>query len=156
MRTRPDKQIKISECSIDDLRAEIGSLAEEHWLELEDSKKLFKLSIDWASYEEVEANGKLITLVVRNEGEVIGYSVTMLYMPIHSDTVLIGINSALFLRKEHRSGGLGARLILATESAARQHGARAMNWHAKPATAMSQVMERMGYEVRHTTYSRSI
>ena len=153
MRTRPDKQIKISECSIDDLRAEIGNLAEEHWLELEDNNKL---SIDWASYDEVESNGELITLIVRNEGEVIGYSVTMLYMPIHSDTVLVGINSALFLRREHRSGGLGARLILATEAAARRQGAVAMSWHAKPATAMSQVMERMGYEVRHTTYSRSI
>lgn len=156
MQTRPDKQTKIAECSLDELREELGSLAHEHWLELEDNKKLFKLSIDWPEYYVKQFNNEVVSLAVRHHGELVGYSVTLLCIPIHSDAITIGVNSAVFLRKEHRGGGLGSRLILATESAVRQRGAKGMSWHAKPTTSMAQMMERMGYEVQHTTYSRSI
>jgi GNAT superfamily N-acetyltransferase len=156
MQTRPDKQTKIAECPLDELRDELGSLAHEHWLELEDNKKMFKLSIDWPSYYIRQFNNEVVALTVRHHGELVGYSVTLLCVPIHSDAITIGVNSAVFLRREHRGGGLGTRLILATESAAKQHGAKVMSWHAKPATSMAQMMERMGYEVQHITYNRSI
>ena len=156
MRTRPNRQVTVSECSIDDLRSEIGSLAEEHWLELEDDKRYADLAIDWPSYIEMEAEGSLISLAARHDGELVGYSVTILCTPLYSEELRTGVNSAIFLRKEHRCGGLGTRMILATESAVRQAGAKMMTWHAKPATSMAHVMEGMGYEVKTSNYSRGI
>ena len=156
MRTRRFKEVSVNECSVDDLRAFCGTLPEQHWLESEDDKKVYRLSINWDGLRELEENGDLVSLVAQDQGEVIGYSITVLCAPIHADMAFVGVNHGLFVKKDHRSGGLGARLILATESAVRQRGATAMNWHAKPATAMDRVMSRMGYDVRHTAYSRRL
>lgn len=131
-------------------------MAEEHWLELEDDRRGIELSIDWASYIEMEGDGSLISLAARHQGELVGYSVTILCTPLYSDELRTGVNSAIFLRKEHRCGGLGTRMILATESAVRQAGAKMMTWHAKPATSMAHVMEGMGYQVKTSNYSRNI
>ena len=153
MRTHRFKQVSVNECSLDELRAYCGTLPEQHWLECEDDKQVYRLSINWDSLRELEESGDLVVLISHDEGEVIGYSVTVLCAPIHADMAFAGVNHALFVQKDHRSGGLGARLILATESAVRQRGATAMTWHAKPASAMDSVMARMGYDVRHTSYS---
>lgn len=155
MRTQRDKQVKITECSVDDLCAGIGNLAEELWLEVEGDSR-FDLSIDWSTYHELESDHELVVLIATRDWAIVGFSVTVLYNPIHSDTVLVGVNSALFLQKEYRGGGLGSRLILATESAVRRQGAKMMSWRAKPGTSMAHVMDKAGYDVDYTTYSRSI
>ena len=156
MRTSRHRDVSVNECRLDELRAYCGSLPEQHWLESEDDKKVYRLSINWDSLKELDENGDLITLVAQHHGEMVGYSITVLCSPIYADMAFVGVNHALFLQRDHRSGGLGARLILATESAVRQRGATAMVWHPKPATAMDRVMCRMGYEIRHTSYSRRL
>jgi GNAT superfamily N-acetyltransferase len=141
----PTDQVTIVEAPIAEVRA-CGELLREHYEEVCTNKPLMVLDPDWDRFEQLEADGLLVTLVARDGERVVGYSVTLLVLShLHYRSLSYGANDLLFVTASSRRGGLGKALIRRTEEAVAGRGYRCMQWHAKENTALELVLRRMGY-----------
>jgi GNAT superfamily N-acetyltransferase len=155
-RIKTDTPIIVRSGSVDDVRSHGELLLKEHWEEVAKNKHLMVLSPDWKSYYALEEAGKLITLTAWTGPELVGYSVNFFGSHLHYSGLQYAQNDILFVLKKHRATGIGPRLILATESAARQKGCKLMLWHSKQDTALLRLLPKMGYGIQDIVHSKEL
>ncbi|HEY5993341.1 MAG TPA: GNAT family N-acetyltransferase, partial [Gallionellaceae bacterium] len=103
-----------------------------------------------------EQSGALLALVAYAGDEITGYSINFVGPHLHYSGLRYAHNDALYVAPEHRGGRLGLRLIRETERLAKEKGARMMMWHAKPDTALEQLIPRLGCGVHEIIYSKEL
>jgi predicted GNAT superfamily acetyltransferase len=147
-------EIRLSD--VDEMLANAGALFSEHWEEVALNKQVMVLKPDEQKYRAMEANGMLLILGAFCDGRVVGYSVNFVTNHPHYADLIVCNNDLLFVTEDKRCGRLGLQLIRATEKEAKQRGVQLMLWHAKPGTALEQMMPRLGYGVQDTIFSIQI
>lgn len=147
---------EIRESTVSEMLEHAGDLFAEHREEIALNKAVMVLKPDAQRYEALEAAGNLFILAAFKGNELVGYSVNFLLPHLHYADLTVASNDLLFVAKAHRKGIVGLRLIRATEARAKKAGAGLMLWHAKPATALSEIMPRLGYEVQDIIFSREL
>lgn len=135
---------------------EAGDIFAEHWDEIALNKQVMVLKPDSERYRFMEAAGGMFILAAYADGELVGYSFNFVMNHLHYADLCVASNDLLFVAKAHRKSRLGLQLIRATEEAAKERGARLMLWHAKPDTALVELMPRLGYGVQDVIFSREI
>lgn len=148
--------MRIIETTIADKIEHVPGLLEAHWHESARNKHLMVLKPDMARYQALEAAGSLLSLVAYVDDQIVGYSVNIVTPHLHYADLLCAHNDVLFIAKEHRETPLGLKLIRETERAARARGANLMLWHAKPGTALSAILPRLGSKVQEIIYSKEL
>lgn len=123
------------------MRYLVEPLIEDHFLEVGNTK-VYELAPDWAKYDAIDEAGGLLMLAAYHNDSCIGYSINFLTPHVHYVNQNICYNDVLFVSKEHRNSSAGGRLIIATTKAARSAGAKVMQWHAKPNTALDEVLSK--------------
>jgi len=134
----------------------IWPLLEAHREELATHKDIMPLEPRVDVYETMEAQGVLLSIVLEDEGQIVGYSVNFVLTNLHYGTCLMCQNDVLFLAPEYRKGTHGLKLITATVAAAKERGAHIVAWHAKPGTALNKILPRLGYGVQDIMYTRRL
>jgi GNAT superfamily N-acetyltransferase len=142
-------------------------LLEEHYAELATVPDIMLLKPDVERYQTLEAAGNLFAIGmfdthgdthVDADGDgaetLVGYSVNIVCTNLHYGDLLMCQNDLLFVRKSHRRGMTGMRLITATERAAKERGVKMMLWHAKPGTTLDRMLPRLGYGIQDVIYSQ--
>jgi GNAT superfamily N-acetyltransferase len=134
-------------------------LLEEHYAELATVPDIMLLKPDVERYQTLEAAGNLFAIgmfdIHGDNGEtLVGYSVNIVCTNLHYGDLLMCQNDLLFVRKSHRRGMTGMRLITATERAAKERGVKMMLWHAKPGTTLDRMLPRLGYGIQDVIYSQ--
>jgi GNAT superfamily N-acetyltransferase len=138
-------------------------LLEEHYAELATVPDIMLLKPDVERYQTLEAAGNLFAIGMfdthvdadGNGAEtLVGYSVNIVCTNLHYGDLLMCQNDLLFVRKSHRRGMTGMRLITATERAAKERGVKMMLWHAKPGTTLDRMLPRLGYGIQDIIYSQ--
>jgi GNAT superfamily N-acetyltransferase len=142
-------------------------LLEEHYAELATVPDIMLLKPDVERYQTLEAAGNLFAIgmfdthvdtYVDADGNgaetLVGYSVNIVCTNLHYGDLLMCQNDLLFVRKSHRRGMTGMRLITATERAAKERGVKMMLWHAKPGTTLDRMLPRLGYGIQDVIYSQ--
>jgi GNAT superfamily N-acetyltransferase len=134
-------------------------LLEEHYAELATVPDIMLLKPDVERYQTLEAAGNLFAIgmfdIHGDNGEtLVGYSVNIVCTNLHYGDLLMCQNDLLFVRKSHRRGMTGMRLITATERAAKDRGVKMMLWHAKPGTTLDRMLPRLGYGIQDVIYSQ--
>jgi GNAT superfamily N-acetyltransferase len=138
-------------------------LLEEHYAELATVPDIMLLKPDVERYQTLEAAGNLFAIGmfdthVDADGvgaeTLVGYSVNIVCTNLHYGDLLMCQNDLLFVRKSHRRGMTGMRLITATERAAKERGVKMMLWHAKPGTTLDRMLPRLGYGIQDVIYSQ--
>jgi GNAT superfamily N-acetyltransferase len=132
-------------------------LLEEHYAELATVPDIMLLKPDVERYQTLEAAGNLFAIgmfdIHGDGGEtLVGYSVNIVCTNLHYGDLLMCQNDLLFVRKSHRRGMTGMRLITATERAAKERGVKMMLWHAKPGTTLDRMLPKLGYEPFETIH----
>jgi GNAT superfamily N-acetyltransferase len=132
-------------------------LLEEHYAELATVPDIMLLKPDVERYQTLEAAGNLFAIgmfdIHGDGGEtLVGYSVNIVCTNLHYGDLLMCQNDLLFVRKSHRRGMTGMRLITATERAAKDRGVKMMLWHAKPGTTLDRMLPRLGYDPFETIH----
>jgi len=132
-------------------------LLEEHYAELATVPDIMLLKPDVERYQTLEAAGNLFAIgmfdIHVDGGEtLVGYSVNIVCTNLHYGDLLMCQNDLLFVRKSHRRGMTGMRLITATERAAKDRGVKMMLWHAKPGTTLDRMLPRLGYDPFETIH----
>jgi GNAT superfamily N-acetyltransferase len=139
-------------------------LLEEHYAELATVPDIMLLKPDVERYQTLEAAGNLFAIgMFDTHGDthgdagaetLVGYSVNIVCTNLHYGDLLMCQNDLLFVRKSHRRGMTGMRLITATERAAKERGVKMMLWHAKPGTTLDRMLPRLGYGIQDVIYSQ--
>ena len=132
-------------------------LLEEHYAELATVPDIMLLKPDVERYQTLEAAGNLFAIGmfdIHGDGAetLVGYSVNIVCTNLHYGDLLMCQNDLLFVRKSHRRGMTGMRLITATERAAKDRGVKMMLWHAKPGTTLDRMLPKLGYEPFETIH----
>lgn len=148
--------ITIRESTIDDLLANGPALFAEHWDEIALNKSVMVLKPDEGRYRAAEAARQTIVLAAYDDGALVGYSVNFVVNHLHYADLKVCSNDVLFVSKSARQGAIGTRLIRRTIEVARERGAKLMLWHAKPGTALNDLLPHMGCAVQDIIYSQEV
>lgn len=147
----------ISEITYDELLEQARGLFEAHRDELATNKALMEVNPNDGVYRSLEHAGKLMVVVVHDDdGHMIGYAVGILAPHPHYSALLCLENDVVYLDPAHRGQGVGGVLIDQAEHRAALRGARFAQWHAKPGTALDNLLRAKGYGIQDIILSREI
>jgi hypothetical protein len=124
---------------------EIKELLQEHYEELTLNKGHIKLKPVWNQYFDMENTEKFFAIIARMDGVVVGYSGFILDKHLHYEDILVAANDVLFLKKEHRLGMTGIKLLKFSEKFMSDMGANRITWHIKYKNDFRNILYRMGY-----------
>lgn len=128
-------------------------LISEHWAEVvRDSRPL---NIFWDFFRKTEDIGGLVTIVARDDEEVVGYAVFILQYHLHSKLILTGHNDAIFVRKDRRTRA-GAKLLTAIEPILKNHGVNMVFMHVKPSVDFSPALKKLGFNYHESIWIKNI
>ena len=141
-------------CTITDHLDALWPLLRAHRNELATHPEIMPLEPQTDVYRELEQRGKLLSLVLEHEGEIVGYSVNVISHNLHYGPLKVCQNDVIFVSSSWRSEGGGRQLISATEIAARELGCKMLLLHAKPGTRLDEILPAYGYAVQDVIHSR--
>lgn len=142
--------------SVEETRRDGQYLLQAHYQELTRHKARVRLEPDWKKYQDCEAAGLLVSLGIWDGTALIGYSVFILTPHIHYKAVIYAMNDVVFLREDYRNGIAGVKLLKASEAECERRGADKIVWHAKPDTALAEILPRMGYGLEEHVFSKMV
>lgn len=148
--------IRIVADTVKDKWVEVASLLQQQVEELASHKHLMQLDPCMEAYEAMEDAGCLLALFAYDDDVLIGYSINFVVPHMHYRELLMCQNDVLYVDPERRSGTFGIKLIHATETAAKEMGAKFITWHAKPNTKLEGLLPRIGYAVQETVLAKEI
>lgn len=136
-----------------DVINDVAPLTGRHCAEVGQSD--LTLSPDWGGFLQMERQGRLVMIVARDGGLVVGYAVFALQRHLHyAETV--AINDAIYLAPEVRKGFAARGLIRFADTCLIESGARKIYYHVKLRHDWRALLERIGYEQQEVIMSRSI
>jgi GNAT superfamily N-acetyltransferase len=129
----------------------------KHREELTTLKHIMILKIDWNKYRNLEKNGIMFSLVLRNENSVIvGYSVILVMPNMHFSDLIQAYSDTIYVHPKHRNTTWGIKLIKQTEKLAKEKGAKLMLWHGREGSVFSSIMPRLGYYVQDILFGKEL
>ena len=146
--------VLVTNSNIDEMRKFADQLFEAHYEEIALHKGSMKLDPNWHRYYVLEEQDAVVCLAAWLGEEMVGYSVSILYEHMHYKDVLVMHNDVLFVKKEHRRGGLGIKLIEATEEMAKARECHVVLFHSKVDTPLGLILEARGYGVQDVMQSK--
>lgn len=132
------------------------SIFKEHYEEIATNKELMKLDPDYEVYASLDKNGKIFILGAFQDGQLVGYSLNIMYQHLHYSGLKICTNDILFIQKKHRKGGQGAELILKTEEEAKARGVKIMMWPVNKGSKLDSLMKLKNYKPHNIIYSKEL
>lgn len=135
---------------------DISHILHDHWEEVAHYKDKIPLSPIFEAYEQLDKNGNLFSVIMREDGKVIGYSLYIINRHIHYSTCLCGCNDILFLVPEKRNSNLGLKLITESDKLLISAGINRITYHVKPEHDFSPLLKRLGYIQEEIMYGRFI
>lgn len=139
--------------SFEERLPELMPLLPLHYEELALNKDHVPLSPQYEVYIDRERSGGLMFMVVRDNGELIGYFIGFVAPGLHYSTCLTLIMDIFYLHPDHRGSNVGHKLFKAVEEEAKRRGVQRMFVGSKTHLDASWLFERLGYEKVETTYS---
>ena len=136
--------------------AEMSALWNEHWEEVAINRDQIKLDPDLDQYRELERTGALHVVVARERGAIVGYHISIVRPHLHYRRSLSAFTDVYFLRKSHRHGMTGVRLIKAAEETLRARGVQKMFTGTKLTLDMGPIFQRLGWTPTETLYTKMI
>lgn len=128
----------------------------EHYEESEVFKDKIALNPNIEQYMQMFDSDNLIVVSVRDTGILVGYTATMIFKSLHYKDHIFAQNDAIFVRKSHRKGMVGVKLIKFTENELRKLGVTVHSINSKVHSPFFSVLEKLGYVDTEHKYSKYI
>lgn len=116
--------------------------------------KDFPLIPDYEAYGRLCVAGMLKCIVVRKDGELIGYAIFIVQPHLHYMTCKTAFEDIYFLQKEHRLGRTGIRMFQFAEDELRKDGVNRVIMHTKIHMDNSKLFEYLGYKHTDKLYTK--
>jgi len=135
---------------------EVKPLLPLHYEELALNKDQVPLDPQYDEYLRRDASGMVMTIVMREAGELVGYFVGFVAPGLHYQTCLTLHLDIFWLKPEHRGKMGGVKLFRAVEIEAKRRGVQRMFVGSKVHMDASWLFERLGYTEVERTFSKMV
>jgi len=146
--------ISILEINASEWLEKAAPLMELHWEEVAKDTGVPRPNMDKGYLELAEEAGRMFTLGMFNDEELIGYSMNDIGATLNFDNLVIADNQGIFIKKEYRARLLGVRLIHETEKLAKKRGATRFKMHTYMDSRADKLLRRLqgysAYDIIHT------
>lgn len=139
-----------------DVVEEMKPLWPAHWEEVAMNKDQIKLNPDYKSYEAYEKSGALHIVVMRENGKVAGYHISIVRTHLHYADSLNAFTDVYYIEKEHRKGLAGIKLFREVEDTLKARGVQKIFTGTKKHLDMSKLLEYMGYVSTETLFTKML
>jgi GNAT superfamily N-acetyltransferase len=144
--------ITIMQESFRDTLPELLPVLPLHYQELALNQDKVPLDPQYDIYLAREDAGELMFMVVRENGDLIGYFIGFVAPGLHYRTCLTLITDIFYVHPDHRGGRVGFSLFKAVEDEAKNRGVDRMFVGSKVHLDASWLFEKLGYEKVETYY----
>ena len=135
--------------------AEAQPMLRRHFHEVALHQDEMPLAPDVARYQGAEAQGSLLIVTVRLDGNLVGYASVIIGQRMHSVGITSALVESIWLAPECRGQGLGTGLFDAVEKAAAERGALTTLCHSKlDHPALAHLLDARGYERIEIVHSK--
>lgn len=128
-------------------------LFNKHYQEIAERTDVIKLDPDLESYEKLEEFNKLEVHTIRNNGELIGYSLWFIVNHLHYRKSITASSDILFVSPEYRKGLTGVRFIRWTFEEIKKRNPQRIMFHVKDHVDYSPIIKRMGAKHFESIYT---
>jgi GNAT superfamily N-acetyltransferase len=139
--------------SLTDRLEELKPFFPMHWEELALNQKQVPLDPQYETYLQRDALGEIMAIVLRKNGDIVGYFVGFVAPGLHYRTCLTLTMDIFYVLPEHRGDGGGFVLFKAVEAEAKRRGVQRMFVGSKMHKDASWLFEKLGYEPVEVYYS---
>lgn len=141
---------------IETVREETAALLSLHWQELGLDHERIPLDADHARYEDLERQGILHIVTVRDMGKLVGYHIALVTPHLHYKSTLHAITDIYFLLPEYRQGRIGIKLFQFVEQDLRARGVKRLLTSNKLHLDIGKIFDYLGYKEVERLYSKYI
>ncbi len=142
--------------SFTNVKNEIKPLLDEHWQEIALNKDSVKLNPNWRAYADLASSGGLRVYTARQDGNLVGYFVLIVSESIHYKDHLFANNDIIFIKKNHRKGTAGIRLIKYAVNSLKSEGVTLININTKTHQSFGPVLKRLKFDHIESVYSLKV
>lgn len=148
--------ITIKKEPIKDTLQELIPLLSEHHDEVEDYKEKIAFNPDYMRYLEMEKSGLIHSVIVRDEGKIIGYCISFLMTHLHHSDHVYAMNDIVYLMPEYRRSEIGRAMFTFVEDDLKHMGVSVFIIHMKTKQPFEGLMQSLGFDRVEINYSKYI
>lgn len=134
---------------------DITPLLKLHYDEIAQYKHINVLDPDYTQYYRLQANDALRVYTVRDNGDLVGYSVYFIAPNAHYPGSIHANNDVLFVLPEYR-GTTGRKLLQYAEAQLKLGGVDLIHMHMKVEHDKPALFKRMGYTHSENLYTKAL
>jgi GNAT superfamily N-acetyltransferase len=131
--------------SISQCVEEMSGLWDLHWQEIALDRQKIKLEPDVETFQMLEDVGQLVIVTVRNDGQLVGYHVSLVRPHLHYKSSLTAYVDMYFLHPDYRGGMAGYKMFKFVEKVLKDRGVDRIYSGTKLHKDMGKLFERLGY-----------
>lgn len=131
----------------------LEELAKLHYKEVAPYEDI-PLNINWAKFVKMNEIGVLILFVMRQEGELVGYSTFTVSHSIEYSTSIQASLSNIFIHPSHR--GRGMRFISWCDEQLKNLKVQVVYHHVKVKNDYGVLLKRLGYDIMNIEYTKRL
>lgn len=133
--------------SFEKCKADFEPFVMQHWNELGLSKEDVPIDFDWNRFFEQDRKGKLHTVTVRKDGQLVGYHISFLGSHPHYKSTMHAMVDLYFLEPSLRKGRTGMKLFKFAEQELKKLGVVKIYTGCKVKFDHTRLFEYLGYEL---------
>ena len=132
--------------TMDEVLDDMAPLWDLHWEEIALDRQKVPLNPDVDTFRTLEDAGLLLIVTARDEGNLIGYHVSIVRPHLHYKHSLTAYADMYFMHPHYRQGMTGVRLFKFVEQVLRDMGVDRIYQGTKLHKDMGRLFERLGYK----------
>jgi GNAT superfamily N-acetyltransferase len=127
---------------------DIKPLFYDHWLEIAGHQDTIPLDPDYDQYAKLDEMGLMRMMIVRDEGEPIGYFITFTTPAhMHYQTTSYGLNDILYVKPSYRKGTVAYRMMRKAMDDLREQGVNVLVVHMKVKHEFRRLLTALGFNL---------
>lgn len=135
---------------------ELQPLWNAHWEQVALNRDKIKLNVDMEAYAKYEAEGALHVMVVRNDGKVIGYHLSIIRTHLHYKDSLNAFTDVYYLDKEFQGTTVGVKMFKEVEKTLKARGVEKMFTGTKISLDRGKIFDYLGWTETERLYTKWI
>ena len=136
--------------------SEMKELFPAHWQELALDRDKFPMDVCHDRYLQFEAADALLLVTARADGKLVGYYVGMILPHLHYQSSGKMLHTDMYFVKKEFRNGVGAKLLMCAQDAARKAGAVKMYLSTKAHSDHSKLFELLGFKLSDKMFVKNL
>lgn len=130
-----------------DVIIEITPMFHDHYDEIATDKEVKPLDPDFDRYLALEDQGMLRIFTARENGQLIGYFVSLVHTHLHYQQTMMALNDIMYVTPGHRGSTVGYRLMKMAMADLKNLGADVLIIHMKCDYPFRPLLKRLGFHL---------